>query len=567
MNPETKAQNPARAALIFPPAMQPTGPPLGVASLAAYLRREAPGCQVEVFDLNLAFFEQAVAWMMADRLRVRLKGMDKVLEVETILKAWDFLRGRQGLDAFLDPGQYELQARAYLRFTRIISGLFDSFCRRLVLGLDPPPLAGRFMDELLEPVIKFAPHISGISLLYSQQLYFALALGQRLKASGSRVVLGGATLSVMPRPAELLGDEVPVTLGRKKHPLDTRPLVDGLILGEGELAMAALAKDPAAAQGVPGLIRRGDDGLHESPPQPAGELDALPAPDFSGLALERYHSPRPVLPYLSSRGCYWGRCAFCTHPKTYFQYREESVAATVRKLSALARLHGTSAFALADEMIHPKRLLALTRALGEAGLELDLAAYAKPTAGFSKDKLDEMAGGGLRVVMWGVESGSQKTLDAMDKGNTAAEAGRVLDQAHLAGIWNLVFILFGFPGETREDWDRTMEFLSQHAPAVDAISKSRFVLMPGSRVFESPEDFGLNKIRDRQERDPIQVAYDYEVKQGLDQRQVDILFQLSQPKLDALGRSRYFGVLRDHLLIHAAHEANRAPRKQGDGHA
>ena len=49
---------------------------------------------------------------------------------------------------------------------------------------------------------------------------------------------------------------------------------------------------------------------------------ALPLPDFDGLPLDRYFVPERIIPYLATRGCYWGRCTFCDHGQGYFdQYR------------------------------------------------------------------------------------------------------------------------------------------------------------------------------------------------------------------------------------------------------
>ncbi len=55
-----------KLALVFPPAMHPAGPPLGAPSLAGFLRGEGGGSiSVRVFDLNLAYHEQALRWLEA----------------------------------------------------------------------------------------------------------------------------------------------------------------------------------------------------------------------------------------------------------------------------------------------------------------------------------------------------------------------------------------------------------------------------------------------------------------------------------------------------------------------
>ena len=97
--------------------------------------------------------------------------------------------------------------------------------------------------------------------------------------------------------------------------------------------------------------------LERNPPRRhVFDLNALPLPDFSDFPLDKYHSPIPVLPYLASRGCPWRRCAFCTHQKTYLDYREEDAADTRSRLSALQEKYGVSHFCLVDEMVHPRRM-------------------------------------------------------------------------------------------------------------------------------------------------------------------------------------------------------------------
>ena len=146
----------------------------------------------------------------------------------------------------------------------------------------------------------------------------------RASSCGTRVAFGGATFSVMPDPGRLLGS-IPVTVGGGAG-TRWRParLIDYLIVGEGEKGLEALAKSALCPDGgVPGLVYRKDGKIMKNPARRVSRLDALPLPDFSDTPPGRYHSPAPVLPYLSSRGCPWRRCAFCTHQKTYLHYREE----------------------------------------------------------------------------------------------------------------------------------------------------------------------------------------------------------------------------------------------------
>lgn len=568
----------SKLALIFPPAMHPTSPPLGIACLEAFLQSQAYSGSIQLFDLNLAHYEQALRWLADGRLKMSLRKMDHDSTARAVLDVCRFFRGQEGMKAFLDLSTYNEKASFYRSFETVLDGLFENFARRIVVGLPVPPLVQSYFKELIEPVTAYEPTLAGLSILFSQQLYFALALAGYLKNDETKVVLGGATLSVMPDPEKLFSEPIMTQVGNERYEVIPNRFVDYLLVGEGEIGLAALAKHLDAGRSahhvadpvgeglssperngpvgdlsrVPGLVYMDRGLLRCSPSEMVTDLNRLPLPDFSDFPLQDYHSPSPVLPYLSARGCFWGRCAFCTHRKTYMAYREEAVERTASRLGELKDRYGVRYFNLVDEMIHPHRFGRLSHAILRSGLKIDYAAYAKPTNRFDAPLLRRIHRCGARVLMWGVESGSQRILDAMKKGTRIVEMERVLHEAHEAGIWNLAFMMFGFPTETTEEWEETLRFLHRSKECIDALSKSRFILLTGSEVIQSPRNYGITRVLGRPQRDPISVAYDYEVARGLTQAEAERLFDETAPELAEYGRSPYFGQFRDHLLIHAS---------------
>ena len=482
---------------------------------------------------------------------MKLKGLDYESSPDAVQRAVDFFMGKDGRDAFLNLEAYNRHAAVYASFDSVLNGLFDGFARKMLAGLPVPKLVEDYFCELTAPVVEYAPQIAGFSLLYSQQLTFALAMTQPFKQTGMQTLLGGATLSVMPRPESLLSRPVSVAVGKETTEVDLTRILDGLVIGEGEAGLAALA-DGAEFRDVPGLVWNDGTIVRANPPSMIENLHTLPPPDFDDLPLRDYHSPEPVLPYLSARGCFWGRCAFCTHQKTYFAYREEPVEQTAANLAALAQRYGTRTFSLVDEMIHPRRFRALAGALVRNGTDIRYAAYAKPTRSFSRECFDELYASGARVVMWGVESGNAEILDLMGKGTDSETMETVLRAARDAGIRNLVFVLFGFPSETAAQWDETLSFLPRNADAVQALSKSRFLLLEGSHMLSEPERFHITRVMDRPGRDLVSIAWDYETDRGLTQDEVRTRFEAQSPELARYGISPHFGRFRDHLLIHAA---------------
>jgi hypothetical protein len=523
--------------------MPPSGPPLGLAVLAAHLRASRPEVEVRCFDLNLAYYSQALAWLAEGRLRLAFKGQDQAATAARVAAALAVLTAPG--PAFHDSARYDQAAADYLRFGDLLGPVMSAQARRAAAGQGLDPMIARFYAELLTSLLDFAPQAVGLSALFSQQLPFALGLARWLKDRGVFTMLGGATLSVMPRPERLLTDP----LGKG---------LDCLMVGEGEAGLTAWLAG-AEPKAVPGLVWRAGGETRATPPGMVADLAALaalPAPDFTGLGLDgfdltSYHSPAPVLPYLGARGCFWQRCAFCTHRQTYLRYREEPAELTAARLAELSQRFGCRHFALVDEMIHPKRLAALSRELIRLDADLLWSAYARPEKGFTPELLGLAAQAGCRVLMWGLESASQRVLDLMGKGTHIDDVSTVLRHAQAAGIANLAFVMFGFPGETLAELQATLDFLDAHAPALAAVSKSRFLLLDGAPMLAEPARFGLTRVSPRAGDPLMTIAYDYETAAGPSQAEVD---QLYKDRLRGMrwGWSPHLAVLRDHLLLRAA---------------
>ncbi len=582
-----------RIALVFPPAMPPTSPPLGIAALKPYLEASAT---VEVcnFDLNLAYFEQVFCWLADGRLRMRMRKMDFETTAQKAAAARNFFCGKEGVQRFFDLALYNEQAKIYAGFSSVLNALFDDFARKILLGLPRPPLVNKFFEELIEPVRVFKPDLIGFSILFSQQFFFALALAKLCSGESPqpawalakspppicpKIVFGGATFSVMPDPGRLLSGPLPVYQGGELKAVDATRLIDYLIVGEGERGLESLARRAAAGSlpackiaagqerraamaglsdalsNVPGLLHMGNGKVLRNPAEAAFDLNALPLPDFSDFSLDQYHSPIPVLPYLASRGCPWRRCAFCTHQKTYLDYREEDAANTSHRISTLQEKYGVRHFCLVDEMIHPRRMDRIAADLIRSGAQVYFSAYARPS-GFSARTFEKAYRAGLRLLMWGVESASQRLLDLMRKGTIAQKIPAILNSAREAGIWNLLFLIFGFPTETKAEWQSTLDFVESCRESVHALSRSRFILLEGSDVFVNPDRYGVKRIIDRVRRDPVSIAYDYEVTEGLTREEVEVMFQESLARLTGIGCSPWFGQLRDHMLLFASRERN-----------
>src|SRR5262249_5985915 len=153
-------------------------------------------------------------------------------------------------------------------------------------------------------------------------------------------------------------------------------LVRALDAGGGRRA------DARALSAIPNLVHRDRlQGAKFLPGEGSEDMRRLPAPDFDGLPLDRYLSPRLTLPYDPTRGCYCGKCTFCHYGLAEVgtaSYRERAVETVVAHLGDLSARHGTRYFYLSQDSVAPKTIVKLADALADAGLDLRWATDLKP---------------------------------------------------------------------------------------------------------------------------------------------------------------------------------------------
>lgn len=379
------------------------------------------------------------------------------------------------------------------------------------------------------------PDLVGFSMIFNQQLAVGALLGRLLRQRyGKKVVFGGSCFA-----------------DTAEHFLKWYPeSADVIVAGEGEEALKQILTDSDAPERVPGAVFFGDDGsvrkVDKAFPK---QIDYYGIPDFSDLDLARYFSPEPVVPLLLSRGCYWRRCTFCVHYRSAgLTYRMHSIDFTIAMIRSFV-LQGIRHFNFIDEMISPKHFEWLAAGIKEAGLDIAYYALTKPSRDFREETLRTMAESGCKYLLWGLESGTQRVLDLMDKGSKVDDVSWVLKRAYAAGIKNHVFLICGFPTETEDEYFQTLRFLNDHKDWIFAVHRGPFSLEPESPIFEHPERFGITRkwmVRDT----PTGGRWGYEVASGMSPAEVAQAFAASLPLLRSFNPyARHLDNFRDHALL------------------
>jgi anaerobic magnesium-protoporphyrin IX monomethyl ester cyclase len=526
--------------LLFPPHWVPAMPHLALPTLTAYLR--AHGVEVIQRDLNVEFFDALLTRGALDdavaRLREQLSlvsgpraqtlrtaladGPRLVAQVErakAVFRSPEFFAGEISLSAFLTLAQsLDLASLPFapteLGLTNFRSPVPADSSQSLLHIVDDPQhniFLDFFRQRVLPDIVDAQPDIVGISIPTLDQMIAGMTLGHLIKAVGlpCHVTVGGPHIS-------MLREQLP------KVP-KVFQLFDSAIVFDGETALLRLAEvlngDGDLAR-VPNLIYHDKDIVRVTAVKTEPHPNLLP--DFDGLPLDRYLVPSPVLPLLSAHGCYHGKCGFCNvgygGPGTFSQLDADLV---VEHMLALHAKYGARHIFFADEAITPRNLKAMSTRLAEVGAPVHWCGCVRFDAALTRDLLERMAQGGCRMLLFGLEAAAERTMKRMVKGTQVPVMSRILRDSTAAGIWNHTFFFFGFPGETMEEAQETVNFVYAHQDAVHSASPGAFLLERYSPVACSPKKYGVT-IREDPDRD-LAIYFDYDIASGLDEPMADTL--------------------------------------------
>jgi hypothetical protein len=347
------------------------------------------------------------------------------------------------------------------------------------------PLKDLYDEALLDEVFLNDPEMVGLSIAFPEQAAESLRLAVKLRRRRKDVHLcfGGPLISLYPDKWFKEG-----WLFR---------FADSAVVGDGETAVVELA-DAIEGRGnleaVRNLVYLDDrKKVCRNNPEPFCEsMDELPLPDFDSADLSLYFVPRPLYPIMLSRGCYWGRCTFCSAGwhKKFRQASKDKIRADVK---ALSLRYGARYIAVADSCMPPSRALDLAAVVAEENLPV----YWYGSLKFEKALLDRsycrtLSEGGCRSLLLGLESANQRVLDLMNKGFQLEKVPAMLKNLKEADISGELLWFLGFPTETRAEVLRTAQYLLEHRHLFGlAAFVGDFQLHPDTELFRRPGDFGV----------------------------------------------------------------------------
>ncbi len=269
---------------------------------------------------------------------------------------------------------------------------------------------------------------------------------------------------------------------------------DFVLIGEGEETMCALmdrldGRSSEAPDQISGLVfRRGETGeVVRTAPRPViTDLDALPEPAWDLVDVRRYrelwlqHHGFYSINMVTTRGCPY-HCNWCAKPIWGQTYHMRSPAAVAAELVRLVREYRPDHVWFADDILglRPGWMSRFADELAARNVRLPFKCQSRVDLLLRDGEIDAFRRAGAHTVWVGAESGSQKILDAMDKGTRVEQIYQATERLREAGIQIGFFLQFGYPGEKREDIELTRRMVRECRP--DEIGMSVSYPLPGTK--------------------------------------------------------------------------------------
>ncbi|HNT35261.1 MAG TPA: radical SAM protein [bacterium] len=323
----------------------------------------------------------------------------------------------------------------------------------------------------------------------------------------------GKDLGDARRVKETLGKSVPIVFAGpyiemyRSGFLEAQQDVDFVLMGEYEYTLRDLVEAYSTGKswlGIAGLIGRGSSGqvvVGERRPL-IENLDELPWPARHHLPMASYHDcpggiPCPSLQMWASRGCPY-KCIFCAWPQIMYhgsRYRVRNPKDVVDEIEHCVREYGIQSLYFDDDTfnIGKKRILEICDELKSRRLGLPWAVMARADTA-DLEMLQAMKGAGLQSIKYGVESASQKLVDACGKALDLKKVEQIVKHTRNLGINFHLTFTFGLPGETRETIRQTIRYAKKLSP--DSIQFSIVTPFPGSAYFDMLDKQGFLLSKD-----------------------------------------------------------------------
>jgi hypothetical protein len=328
-------------------------------------------------------------------------------------------------------------------------------------------------------------HTVGISIAVGPQLVPALILARFLKTlrEDLTVVFGGPIISLM-------------TLDDIERMMVSNTEVDAVVRSDGEYPFEALLRGKRAGNWkpwkVPGVSCLQDSQVVHRPPAKGPKLDSIPYADYDDKLLALL--AKPDIGILQSRGCYWGKCAYCDYVELYKgnpRFRTKTPKSFVDEMEYQVKKHGVHNFSVITEAITPAAAKKISQLIINRDLQVKWHSFAMVDKRFTKDVFKALVSSGCEYLVIGMETMTNRVLRLMSKAATQEDAIRFVLDAKACGLDLKLNLIPNLPTTTYQEAMSTLEEVGKLQDCFIYVSTFPFEATRSSRIGYKPEAFGL----------------------------------------------------------------------------
>ncbi|MCG2717783.1 MAG: B12-binding domain-containing radical SAM protein [Nanoarchaeota archaeon] len=331
-------------------------------------------------------------------------------------------------------------------------------------------------EQTIEKIKKLDYDMVGISALSTQYSYVKWLSDTLKKYNNGPIFLGGALPTF----------SAEVVLKNTK--------VDICIIGEGEVTIKEMMDNIGKLDNVEGIFFKEGNEIFKNPSRPPiKNLDEVEFPAWDLIDVEKYITLNSIgnkrkMQVVSGRGCPYN-CRFCS--KTFKGYRCRSVKNIIDEIKTLIDRYGINHIDFLDELvvISKKRIFELCDAIEPLNIQWSCQGRVNLV---NYEILKRMKKANCVSVGYGVESGSQKILDNMNKQIRVKQSKEAIINTLNLGMTTAVQMMYGYPGETLETLDETVHFFDD-LPYTGVAFLSPTTPIPGSPLYDECLKNGMIK--------------------------------------------------------------------------
>ena len=285
----------------------------------------------------------------------------------------------------------------------------------------------------------------------------------------------------------ICGGAHPTATVEFEYPLISEPeefsIFDNIILGEGEHSIVRVADAYKNKKKIPRIIKS----------KFIKDLNSIPFPARDLVDMNMFHRKvdgERSFGIIGSRGCAY-KCNFCDRSLFGEKVRSRSIENIVSEIKEIISNYNVRHFEFFDDRwtFSKKRL----RDFKDKVKDLNISYRCNGRSDIlSKEVYDLVYESGGKMICFGIESGSQRMLDLINKKTTVEKNFEAIKIAQSSGLKVMGYFIAGFPGETKETIKESIEFVKKSG--IDQAQFYTFIPLPGCTVAKNPEKFGITRM-------------------------------------------------------------------------